>query len=103
MQSALYGARLMNAFERRGNLIKMSAISDHVNGRPGGIIQASRRRLFTTPNYTVIRAYNEHRGDWRLEADTEVSVRHQPTDPELGRDVPALDVVASMSDDGKEI
>ena len=103
MQAALYGARLMNAFERKGDLIEMSAISDLVNGWPGGVIQASRRRLFTTPNYAVIRAYNEHRGAWRLGADTEVSVLHQPTDPELGKDIPALDVVASISEDGKEI
>ena len=103
MQAALYGARLMNAFERKGDLIEMSAISDLVNGWPGGVIQASRRRLFTTPNYAVIRAYNAHRGDWRLEAETEVNVLHQPTDPELGKDIPALDVVASISEDGKEI
>ena len=100
MQAALYGARLMNVFERQGDLIEMSAISDLVNGWPGGIIQASRRRLFTTPNYAVIKAYNEHRGDWRVAVDVEVSVRHQPSDPQLGADVPALDVIASLSDDG---
>jgi hypothetical protein len=32
----------MNVFERRGDLIGMSAVSDVVNGWPGGIIQASR-------------------------------------------------------------
>ena len=103
MQAALYGARLMNAFERKGDLVEMSAISDLINGWPGGLIQASRRRLFTTPNYAVIRAYNKHRGDWRLDAETAVSVLHQPTDPALGKDIPALDVVASMSEDGREI
>jgi len=103
MQAALYGARLMNAFERKGDLVEMSAISDLINGWPGGLIQASRRRLFTTPNYAVISAYNAHRGDWRLEAEMEVNVLHQPTDPELGEDIPALDVVASISEDGREI
>ena len=103
MRAALYGARLMNAFERQGDLIEMSSISDLVNGWPGGIIQASRRRFFTTPNYAVIKAYNEHRGDWRVAATTDVNVLHQPSDPELGADVPALDVTASVSDDGGEL
>ena len=103
MQSALYGARLMNAFERQGDLIEMSAVSDLVNGWPGGIIQASRRQIFTTPNYAVIKAYNKHRGDWRVESDMKVNVFHQPDAPTLGTDVPVLDVTASVKDDGREI
>src|SRR5829696_328122 len=42
MESALYGARLLNVFERAGDLVGMSAVSDLVNGWPGGIIQAGR-------------------------------------------------------------
>lgn len=103
MESAIYGARLMNVFERQGDLVSMSAVSDLVNGWPGGIIQASRHRVFTTPTYAVIEAYNTHRGVWRLAASLETEVRYQPADPELGKDIPALDVVASTTEDGSQI
>ena len=66
IESALYGARLMNVFERTGELVEMSAVSDLVNGWPGGIIQASRHDVFVTPIYLVNQIYNEHRGDVRL-------------------------------------
>jgi len=46
--SALYGARLLNVFERSAGLVAMSAISDLVNGWPGGIIQASRDDVFVS-------------------------------------------------------
>ena len=92
MESALYGARLMNVFERQGDLIRMSAVSDLVNGWPGGVIQASRHDVFTTATYSVIEAYNSHRGDWRIKADVECSVEYDPGDPSLGSAVPALDV-----------
>ncbi|HEX3248398.1 MAG TPA: alpha-L-arabinofuranosidase C-terminal domain-containing protein [Pyrinomonadaceae bacterium] len=66
IEAALYGARLMNVFERSGDLVEMSAVSDLVNGWPGGIIQASRHNVFSTPIYLVNQIYNEHRGDVRL-------------------------------------
>lgn len=66
IEAALYGARLMNVFERSGELVEMSAVSDLVNGWPGGIIQASRHGVFVTPIYLVNQMYNEHRGDVRL-------------------------------------
>jgi alpha-N-arabinofuranosidase len=100
IEPALYGARLMNAFERQGDLIVMSAVSDLVNGWPGGIIQASRHRVYTTPTYSVIQAYAENRGDWRVAAEVESPLTHSPSDPELGAEVPALDAVASVTDDG---
>ena len=65
MESALYGARLMNVFER-SDLVEMSAVSDLVNGWPGGIIQAGRHSVFVTPLYLVNQLYSEHRGDVRL-------------------------------------
>ena len=49
IEAALYGARLMNVFERSGDLVGMSAVSDLINGWPGGIIQASRHGVFVTP------------------------------------------------------
>ena len=58
MESALYGARLMNVFERSSPLVAMSAVSDLVNGWPGGIIQASRHGLFVSPLYHVNQMYS---------------------------------------------
>jgi len=66
IESAIYGARLMNVFERSGALVEMSAVSDLVNGWPGGIIQASRHDVFVTPIYLVNQLYSTHRGDVRL-------------------------------------
>lgn len=103
MESALYGARLMNAFERQGDLIRMSAVSDLINGWPGGVIQASRHDVFTSATYSVIEAYNRHRGAWRLKADAECSVTHESGDPSLGESIPVLDVVVTSSDSGDEL
>jgi len=86
MLAALYAARLMNVFERRSDLVAMSAVSDLVNGWPGGIIQASRHGVFVTPIYLVNRMYATHLGAERLATSV---------------DVPALDVVASRSPDGR--
>ena len=66
IDAAMYGARLMNVFERSGDLVEMSAVSDLVNGWPGGIIQAQRHSVFVTPIYHVNKLYSEHRGDERL-------------------------------------
>jgi alpha-N-arabinofuranosidase len=69
IEAALYGARLMNVFERSGELVEMSAVSDLVNGWPGGIIQAGRHKVFVTPIYLVNQLYNTHRGDVRLASE----------------------------------
>jgi alpha-L-arabinofuranosidase len=82
IEPALYAARLMNVFERSGELVAMSAVSDLVNGWPGGIIQASRHNVFVTPIFLVNQLYNDNRGDVRLAASVSV---------------PYLDVVASRS------
>jgi len=99
MQSALYAARLMNVFERT-DLIAMSAVSDMVNGWPGGVIQASRRHVFATPTYLVNQLYSGHLGTARLA--TQVT---SPTfDSSLeGHGVTFLDAVATRSADGKQL
>src|SRR5689334_11176882 len=56
----------MNVFERSGELVEMSAVSDLVNGWPGGIIQARRHNVFVTPIYLVNQLYSTHLGDVRL-------------------------------------
>jgi alpha-N-arabinofuranosidase len=96
MTAALYGARLMHAFERSGPAVAMSAVSDLVNGWPGGIIQASRHGVFVTPLYHANRMYAERLGTSRLRAEVD--------GPRLGAApdaAPALDVVASRSDDAR--
>ena len=82
MDAALYAARLMNVFERSGELVEMSAVSDLVNGWPGGIIQAERNDVHVTSIYRVNQLYSTHRGDVRLGTTV---------------DIPYLDVTASRS------
>ena len=97
---ALYAARLMNVFERRGDLVAMSAVSDLVNGWPGGIIQASSHRIFVTPSYLVNRLYATRLGAERLPSTVDgpsVSSTRE------GGAVPVLDAVASRSADGRTI
>jgi alpha-N-arabinofuranosidase len=100
LEAALYGARLMNVFERTSPLVAMTAESDLVNGWPGGIIQAGRHGAFVTPTYYLNLLYNRHLGRDRLKAAVE-----GPTfDASLeGARVPVLDAVASRSADGSEL
>jgi alpha-N-arabinofuranosidase len=100
MESALYGARLMNVFERTGALVEMSAVSDMVNGWSGGIIQASRHAVFVTPTYLVNALYASHLGHQRLSS----TLRGPTFDSKLeGKAVPTLDSVVSRSGDGRKI
>jgi alpha-N-arabinofuranosidase len=98
--SALYAARLMNVFERKGDLVTMSAVSDLINGWPGGIIQASRHGVFETPIYQVNALYANRLGAQRLAAKVESPTFDSSRE---GRGVPYLDAVASRSVDGKQI
>ena len=100
MESALYGARLMNVFERSGGIVEMSAVSDLVNGWPGGIIQAGRHNVFVTPIFLVNELYAEYRGDQRL-ASSVISPTFNTSNE--GANVPYLDVAVSRTADGKTI
>lgn len=100
MLSALYGARLMNVFERTDGLVAMSAVSDMVNGWPGGIIQASRTGVFVSPIYLVNQLYRESLGAERLATEV-VSATFDAT--REGKGVPYLDVVASRTRDRQHI
>jgi len=100
MESALYAARLMNVFERSGDLVQMSAVSDMVNGWSGGVIQASRHGVFVTPTYLVNELYASHLGRERLSS----TLQGPGFDSSLeGKAVPAIDAAVSRSSDGKEI
>ena len=98
--AALYGARLMNVFERRGDLVAMSAVSDLVNGWPGGLIQASRHGVFVTPIYLVNSLYAAHLGATRLDAKVDGATFSSTRE---GSQIPVLDVSASRSADGRRI
>ncbi len=100
MESALYAGRLMNVFERSGDVVQMSAVSDMVNGWTGGVIQASRHGVFVTPTYLVDALYASHLGRDRLS-----STLQGPTfDSTLeGKAIPTIDAVASRSSDGRQI
>jgi alpha-N-arabinofuranosidase len=98
--SALYGARLLNVFERSAGLVAMSAVSDLVNGWPGGIIQASRDDVFVSSLYLVNQLYSETRGAELLAFDVQGPTFDSTRE---GKNVPYLDVVASKSADGKQI
>lgn len=98
--AALYAARLMNVFERRSDLVAMSAVSDLVNGWPGGIIQASSHGVFVTPIYLVNSLYAAHLGAERLAATIDSPTASSSRE---GSRIPVLDVVASRSSDGRSI
>ena len=100
MESALYAARLMNVFERRGDLVEMSAVSDLVNGWPGGIIQAGRHGVFVSPIYLVNRLYNSEKGSERISATVDGPTFETSKE---GKAVPFLDAIVSRSSDGKKI
>lgn len=100
MISALYAGSMMNGFERNGDIIGSTAVSDLVNGWSGGIIQASRQDLFVTPTYLVNRLYNDHLGTARLAT----RVKCPTFDTTLqGKNIPMLDAIATQSADGTEI
>jgi alpha-N-arabinofuranosidase len=96
MEAAVYGARLLNVFERTSPFLAMSAESDLVNGWPGGIIQAGRDGLFVSPLYHVNLLYNEHRGRERLRTTVEGPTFDTSRE---GSGVPVLDAVASRAAD----
>ncbi len=100
MPAVLYGARLMNVFERMSPLVAMSAESDLINGWPGGIIQASRHGVFLSPLYHLNLLYNQNRGRDRLKTTVEGPTFDTSRE---GTGVPVLDAVASRSADGSEL
>jgi alpha-N-arabinofuranosidase len=100
IEAALYAARLMNVFERNSDVIAMTAVSDLVNGWPGGIIQASRHGLFVSPIYIVNQLYREYQGSNNLSVT--VSGPAFDTSRE-SNNIPYLDVVASSDVAGSHI
>jgi alpha-L-arabinofuranosidase len=95
MEGAVYASRIMNGFERDGDVVEANCISDLLNGWIGGIIQASRDRVYGTPQYYALLMYRDHLGSKRLFAEV--------SSPELQPGVKALDAVVTRSEDGSTI
>jgi len=95
MEGAVYASRMMNGFERDGAIIDSNSISDLLNGWPGGIIQASRDRVYGTPQYYAIKLYSDYLGTDRVHTDT--------VSPELQPGTSAVDAVATRSTDGSRL
>jgi alpha-N-arabinofuranosidase len=95
MEGAVYASRMMNGFERDGDIVDANSISDLLNGWVGGIIQASRDRIYATPQFYAVKMYNDHLGTDRLH--TAIS------SPELQPGENAVDAVATRSSDGSEL
>ena len=95
MEGAVYASRLMNGFERDGDVVDSNCISDILNGWTGGTLQVSRDRIYGTPQFYALKMYNDHLGTDRLH--TEV------TSPELEPKENAMDAIATRSADGDEL
>jgi alpha-N-arabinofuranosidase len=100
MKSALYAGSILNGFERNGDLVTASSVSDLVNGWSGGVIQASRWDLFVTPTYLVNKLYSDHLGTDRLATSFQGSTFDSL---DQGKHVPILDAIATRSTDGSRI
>ena len=95
MEGAVYAARMMDGFERDGDTIEANCISDLLNGWVGGIIQASRDRVYGTAQFYAIQLYAQHLGTDRLKADVD--------SPDLAAGVKSVDAVATRSADGTQL
>ncbi len=92
MDGAVYASRMMNGFERDGDVVAANAISDLLNGWVGGIIQASRDRVYGTPQFYTVKMYGDHLGTDRLETTV--------ASPTLDGGLEAVDAVATRTSDG---
>ncbi len=95
MKGAVYASRMMNGFERDGDVVEANCISDLLNGWVGGVIQASRDRVYGTAQYYALKMYSDHLGTDRLAVEL--------TSPELQAGLSAVDGVATRSADGSRL
>ena len=95
MEGAVYASRMMNGCERESDTVEANCISDLLNGWVGGVIQASRDRVYGTAQFHAIKMYNDHLGTDRLHADVH--------SPELQRGVSSVDAVVTRSVDGANV
>ncbi len=95
MDGAVYASRAMNGFERDGDIVEANSISDLLNGWVGGILQASRDRVYGTPQFYAVKLYSDNPAADSLKTVVE--------SPELMPGVAAVDAVAGHSRDGSRL
>lgn len=95
MEGAVYASRMMDGFERDGDVVDANCISDLLNGWIGGVIQASRDRIYGTAQYYALQMYADHLGTERIFANV--------TSPMLAPGVAAVDAIATRSADGTSL
>ena len=95
MEGAVYASRVMNGFERDGEIVEAHCISDLVDGWVGGVIQAGRDRVYGTSQYYALKMYRDVLGTDRLAAVTK--------SPELKPGTATVDAVATRSADGSQV
>lgn len=91
MEGAVYASRMMNGFERDGDVLEATAISDMLNGWVGGVIQATRDRIYGTGQYYAIEMYNGRFGTERVHSEVQ--------SPALAPGIDAIDAIATRSQD----
>ncbi len=87
MEGAVYASRMMNGFERVGDIVDANSISDLLNGWVGGILQASRDRIYGTAQFYAVQMYSTHLGTDRLA----IAVNS----PSLAKGIDAVDAIAT--------
>jgi len=95
MEGAVYASRMMNGFERDGDIVDANSISDLLNGWVGGIIQAGRDRVYGTPEYYAVQMYSSHLGTDRLHTDVQ--------SPEIAPGTPSVDAVSTRLADASMV
>jgi alpha-N-arabinofuranosidase len=95
MEGAVYASRMMNGFERNGDIVAANCISDLLNGWVGGVIQASRDRIYGSAQYYALKMYSDHVGTDRLHSEL--------TSPDLQPGILAIDAVATRSADATQL
>ena len=95
MEGAVYASRMMNGFERQGDTVAANSISDLLNGWVGGVIQASRDRIYGTSQFYAVKMYADHLGTDRLDTAVESSA--------LAPGIESVDAVATRSPDGNRL
>jgi alpha-N-arabinofuranosidase len=95
MDGAVYASRLMNGFERDGDIVEAHCISDLLNGWVGGVIQATRDRVYGTSQFYTLKMYRDVLGSERLAATVH--------SPQLEPGTDTVDAVATRSADGSKL
>ncbi|MBM3474157.1 MAG: hypothetical protein FJX75_12885 [Armatimonadetes bacterium] len=87
--NALFCARALHLYQRNSDLVAVANRSNLTNSWWAGVVQTTRDSLFVTPAYYTMQLMSTHCGAWPLKVS--------------GADGGALDVMATISDDGSRL